>query len=174
MVDINSVRKVTLTSVKCEITDLIKGKIAPILNFVHPITPVVRFNEIQGTDSVQVLENGSIIEFAYSPQWQLGHFFDDIETNQNRLVDSVRNSWIKWGGDYIIFLEYAGFCGDSNSRYISLRPLGLESKTFTMYPIKSDGTVYNPGSDFGLGNMQYSDFISAIRNRINEIKNGRE
>lgn len=176
MVDLNSIRGVTLKSVKCEITDLIKGKIAPKTNFIQPIIDEVNLSEIILLDSSQVLEDGSIIEFAYSPDWTLGEssdfeIRDTSSINSNGIIDSLGNSWIMPNNDYIVFLENIGYCGDSKFRYISIRPIGLESLTYTMYPIKSDGTVYNPGNDFGFGNLNYSQFILAIKNRIDEIKN---
>lgn len=78
---------------------------------------------------------------------------------------------IKVNEEYVVFLHTFEVCRDSTKFYTTLRPLGLESETFTMYPIKNSGIVFNPGNDFGFGNIDVQAFINELRTRIQYLTN---
>lgn len=175
----NSITGNTLTFATCTITDTIKGKIGPFCSSSISSQNKVNSANVISTvplDSTAEINIGSFIEFVYSPDWTIGknsdfEIRDTSGINQSGILDSLGNSWLKPGEEYLIFLESFEVCRDSSTFFTILKPLALESKTFTMYPIKSNGTVYNPGNDFGLGNISYSAFVNAIRDRISFIKN---
>ncbi len=161
----------TLSFVQCSITDTIKGKVAPACYYFNTNNHNSFSNIADRTNSTQILDIGSCLEFGYSPQWKLGKSTDDRTISYKGIVDSLGNSWLKVDEEYILFLTTFGVCRDSSTFYTTIRPLGLESNTFTMYPIKSDGTVFNPDNDFGYGNIDEQLFINALRNRIQYLTN---
>lgn len=169
----------SLSFVNCTITDTIKGKIGPYCSNCYNTSTIhenIGFVTNDIRDSAVSYDIGTSFEFVYSPEWNIGEdrdfvIVDSSGVNHNGILDSLGNSWIKTNEEYLLFLETFEVCRDSTSFYTVLKPLGLGSKTFTMYPIKSDSTVYNPGNDFGFGSVSYTTFVNTIRNRINEIKN---
>jgi hypothetical protein len=88
-----------------------------------------------------------------------------------RLTDDNGDAWIKKDQEYIVFLNIVTYCNYEDNIYYNLRPVAPESYTFNMYPIQN-GYVYDPKDDFGFGTgLTISQFKSALRTRIDLIKN---
>lgn len=161
----------TITFVKATIIDTIKGKIAPLNYYFNSSFPNAFTSSNDRTQATQILNINSKLEFGYSPQWRVGNYIDSRLDTDKLLIDSTGDSWIKIDDEYLVFLQTFEVCRDSSTFFTTIRPLGLESSTFTMYPIKNNGSVYNPGNDFGLGTIDIQLFINAIRSRIQYLTN---
>jgi hypothetical protein len=131
------------TFVQCKVLDTIKGKVYP--------------NCTENNNSKMFSQSGnneaSCFQFQYSPFWSRGVLGDVIlnGTSENPLVDSLGKHWVKPNEEYIVFLLDCFLCNDSSGYYTCTYPAGLQTMTYTMFPIKADGTVYDPGNDFGFG-----------------------
>ncbi len=114
---------------------------------------------------------GTCIRFEYSRQWQKG-LFDDAPGPGDFLIDSS-GSWIKPGGEYIVFLRLAGVGNDTANAYFTVQPYwGVFGNSAAMYRVKN-GKVVDPYDDFGLGgtNLTVTEWKTRLRARISAIVN---
>ena len=114
--------------------------------------------------------NDSCLQFNYRLELPLDNRTETTRANSHGMRDSSGLPWVKSGKEYIVFLELLMICGDSTSLYLTLRPIYAGS-CGTIYPIENN-IVYDPNDDYGFGVGKTTDeFIMALRNRINQIKN---
>lgn len=109
---------------------------------------------------------GQCLQFEYSPEWPRVPSDDEVP----RLRDST-GWWIKPGKEYIVFLDFEGFQGDTANGYFTVVP-SAEGTSGGMYPVVN-GIVQDPWDDFGFGstNLTVADWKARLRARINSLIN---
>ena len=155
-------------TVKCRIIDPIKGKIIPEIFNPQPLNIKNKMPEIQGEPTA---DSGKTLIFDYCFGWPRKSGIEG-EINHYYMRDSTGLPWVKKGQEYIVFLNLIVKCADYNTIVYYLRPNGMsESSTGLLYPVEN-GIVYSPLDDFGFGTgLTVSEFKTALRNRIEQIKN---
>jgi hypothetical protein len=136
--------------VHCKLLDNIKGKVIPscgsqasfITSTVFPYT------------SSEQADSGDCFGFNYCSHWHALNNNGDIT--------------FKAGDEYIVFLDIAAACIDSNSIFCEIRPSGTPLPVFQV----KNGFVENPHQFFGLSSsVPVAEFKQFVRDRINQIEN---
>lgn len=160
-------------SVKAIVLDTIKGRILPSCSEYYG--NYGRYNSKDLFPFQNPLPTQSCLVFDYCIDWGKGGIDSDdyIVDSTKFLLDSQGLPWIKAGREYIVFLETVGICTVDNGYFFEFLPLLGKNGSFSasMYPIEN-GFVIDETNEMGFGTIVPIDiFKSALRQRINEIKN---
>jgi len=152
-------------TVDCEILDPIKGRIIPEVIEPQPLNEKNKLPQLLGKT---IADTGKTIVFDYCYGWQRKSNTGEHLT----MKDSSGTPWIKKDHEYIVFLNLVSKCLDNNYIYFYLRTIDFsKSSAGFLYPIEN-GIIISPLDDFGFSTgLTVNEFKTALRNRINQIKN---
>lgn len=143
----------------CTVLDTIKGQILPNLNTAILSNGQNKYNK---NSENTIIPQRTEFVFSYCHQWN--------RSDNHYITIPIGASWIKPNREYIIFVTPFSICGDLNTSYYAIAPIGA-GLSHGMYPIEN-GFVFDEGNSMGRGErVPVQEFKDMIRRQIDSIIN---